>query len=426
MTRKHYGWEIGKEIPIIQQHSIAKHEILRAYLIAYIKKLTLHPSQEVFKLTIVDGFSGGGVYRHEVDKKETLGSPFVILEAIKEAEFHLQQTRVKPIKLDVDYIFIEKDKKTASFLELEIKRRNYGGLIGENIFILNKTFDSQADSIIESVKKKTPQATRALFLLDQYGYSDVPIGLVYKIIKHLPGAEIILTFAVDALLTYVSDKGNAAQNQLNKIGVPEVLKGRTIEDIKSNEKDWRLYIQSCLYKDYVAACGARYYTPFFIRSNQGHGDYWLIHLSQRARARDVMAQVHWDKNNYFIHYGGAGIEMFDMLGYDPEWDDGLSGQTQLGHCFDEIAKNKSISALAEQLPRLIHPAPGGMTFGELFSTTCNTTPASASLYKETLEHLIKYKEMDVISQDGKKRRSASTIHDSDQVLTPKQTIIPFF
>jgi hypothetical protein len=40
-------------------------------------------------------------------------------------------------------------------------------------------------------------------------------------------------------------------------------------------------------------------------------------MSQHHRARDVMTEVHWANNNYFIHYGGAGLDMFQMVGYDP-------------------------------------------------------------------------------------------------------------
>ena len=33
-----------------------------------------------------------------------------------------------------------------------------------------------------------------------------------------------------------------------------------------------------------------------------------------------MTEVHWANNNYFIHYGGAGLDMFQMVGYDPVHD----------------------------------------------------------------------------------------------------------
>jgi three-Cys-motif partner protein len=59
--------------PIIHQHSLAKHEILRAYLTAYIQTLISSPFQDRFRLTLVDGFAGGGIYRHEATGQEVLG-----------------------------------------------------------------------------------------------------------------------------------------------------------------------------------------------------------------------------------------------------------------------------------------------------------------------------------------------------------------
>lgn len=418
MTESHYLWEPGEKPPEIQQHSVAKHKILRAYLLAYFQTLISNPNQEEFRLALVDGFAGGGVYQHAATGDEILGSPFIMLDTVQEAEVMVNQGRHKPVRLNLDYYFVEKHRGAALFLGEQLKGRGYGGLIGRNVFVQNSTFDEQADSIIEYVKRKSPRAARAIFLLDQYGYSKVPTETIRKIITSMPGSEVILTFAVDALLTYVTDEKGATQTLLNKMGVPEVLRGRTIEDIKSKEPDWRLFIQSCLYKDLVSACGAKYYTLFFIRSDKGHGDYWLIHFSQRARARDVMTRVHWDINNTFAHYGGAGMDMFNVLGYASKQDESYTGQ--MGLFFDDSAKELSISALMEQIPPLIYPDPGGMTFGELFSSSCNYSPASSTLYRQAIGKLVDIKEVEVEGEGGIRRRSANQIHDSDHVMAPRQ------
>lgn len=57
-----YTWKNGLEA--IAQHSIAKHRILQAYLTEYFKVLMAGRRDE-FKLTLVDGFAGGGMYYHE-------------------------------------------------------------------------------------------------------------------------------------------------------------------------------------------------------------------------------------------------------------------------------------------------------------------------------------------------------------------------
>ena len=100
MAEVHYEWAPGETYPKIQQHSIAKHEILRAYLTAYIQTLISNPNREEFRLALIDGFAGGGVYQHAYNGKELLGSPFIILDAVKEASFLINEDRYKPVRLN--------------------------------------------------------------------------------------------------------------------------------------------------------------------------------------------------------------------------------------------------------------------------------------------------------------------------------------
>jgi hypothetical protein len=175
-----------------------------------------------------------------------------------------------------------------------------------------------------------------------------------------------------------------------------------------------------LYRRLVESCGARHFTPFFVRNRSGHGDYWLIHLSQHHRARDVMTEVHWSNNNYFIHYGGAGLDMFQMIGYDPAHDSALRGQSTLGFEFDDVARRSSIEALSDHIPRRVYANDAGISFGELFATTCNSSPASAQIYRESLGRLLHEKAIEIIGVDGAKRRSAVQIKATDQIVPPPQ------
>ena len=305
MALKQYNWKDGPDL--IQQHSVAKHRILQAYLAAYFKTLVSSHTQEEMRLTLVDGFAGGGLYVHSDTKETVKGSPFIFLEATREAEYLINKDRRKKVDLRVDYHFVEPDKHAHQHLDKVLREAGYGDRIGNGIFLRHAKFQDEADSIIEFIKKKSPRNGRSIFSLDQYGYKDVPTDLIRKIFAKLPSAEVILTFGVDSFINFASD-GKLTQRLLDGMGVPGVLQGRSIDEIKESERDWRLFIQSALYRSLVENCGARHYTPFFIRNRNGHGDYWLIHLSQHHRARDVMTEVHWANNNYFIHYGGAGLD----------------------------------------------------------------------------------------------------------------------
>ncbi len=133
-----------------------------------------------------------------------------------------------------------------------------------------------------------------------------------------------------------------------------------------------------------------------------------------------MTEVHWANNNYFIHYGGAGLDMFQMIGYDPQIDTTFMGQSSLGFEFDDIARKASVATLNEQIPRRVYAHDEGVSFGELFVATCNESPASAQIYRSSVGELIAQGIVEVVSVDGGIRRSANAITASDQILPPRQ------
>ncbi|MCD9008007.1 three-Cys-motif partner protein TcmP [Luteimonas sp. XNQY3] len=418
MTLSHYSWEEGS-LPVIQQHSIAKHDVLREYLVEYLKTLAHNPARETLSLTLVDGFAGGGVYRHEDTRETVLGSPFVFLKAVEEAQFVIDQGRRKPLQWNLAYYFVEKKRRAQQHLRCALEARGYGARFDQDIHLVGGSFEQHADELVMRVLEKTPRSGRSIFLLDQYGYSDVPASRIRSIFHRLESAEVILTFAVDAFINYASDSPKT-RKLLEKMDLPNLLKGRSIDSIKSKEKDFRLFIQSAFYEALVEQCGATFFTVFFIRTT-GHGDYWLVHLSQHPRARDVMTTVHWNKNNHFIHYGGAGLNMFKTLGYDPAADSAITGQNELGFCFDSDAAAASVRALSLQLSPIIHATPDGVTFEELFTSTCNLTPANSERYREALAHLIAVKEVTATSPKGARRLSANTIEAHDNISVARQS-----
>lgn len=126
MSEKHYEWEIGGQLPTLEHHSRVKHDILAAYLSAYVQTLLLGPTRDEFRLTLVDGFSGGGLYRLADTGQEMPGSPLVILNSMREAEVLANQNRTRPIAFNVDYFFVEAERGAASFLQHTLGQRGYG------------------------------------------------------------------------------------------------------------------------------------------------------------------------------------------------------------------------------------------------------------------------------------------------------------
>ncbi len=416
MTIAHYEWKNGPAK--LQQHSVAKHDLLRGYLAAYFPTLVSSPHQDELRLTIVDGFAGGGAYEHNETGEFILGSPFICLKAAEEAEARINHPeRIKKVRFNVDYIFVEKDRDAANYLTKTINEQGFGSRLGNDVHLFQGDFNAHADNIIAHVHKKTPKSGRSIFILDQYGYTKVPMSLLTKIFHTLPRAEVILTFNVDSFSSYASDKSE--RSPLENIGLPNVFHGKSLQEIKNNERDWRAYIQSQLYPHIVRSAGSRFHTPFFIRSSEGHGDFWLLHLSMHQKARDVMTEVHWQNSNTFIHYGGEGLDMF-KIGYITSADERFTQQGTLGYTFDDDARKRTEDKLHLDIPRLNYADEDGQSFETLFATTCNDSPATSRIYKEVLSSLAKHGEIEIMSPDGRSKTSPNQIKDEDRIRPHRQ------
>ncbi|WP_211442737.1 three-Cys-motif partner protein TcmP [Collimonas humicola] len=415
MAKKHYDWTDGPAE--LEAHSLTKHDVLVGYLCRYFEQRTLNArGRERFRITLVDGFCGGGLYKVRGTSQEALGSPLRMLAAVEEARVRVNHGRIKPLDLDVQYIFIDKDVNAITHLAKILTERGHGAKLGHSIHLMRDEFSTAFPAAMVLVKRHTPRSPTALFFLDQYGYKDVPATLIRTIFQELPHSEIVLTFHVSSFATYMNDEFVDQISNTLAIDIRAALGGQSIEDIKNNDADWRRFIQGALYQALVKNCGAQFFTPFFIRGQgSGHGEYWLVHLSQHHRAQDVMKQVHWQHQNHFVHYGGAGLNMLapHLMGFRQEFTGGFQ--------FDDVARDQSHEALIVQLAQNIFTLTQPTRIGEIFSSTCNTSPATAGMYNHALETLVGERDIIIVSADGKPRKHARYMQDTDVVEKNPQT-----
>jgi three-Cys-motif partner protein len=299
MKQEPYIWTSDREPPILEAHSRAKHDVLDAYLRTYVEVLTVNRRQEALRLTVVDGFAGGGEYLDSKAGESVPGSPMLILQAIAAAETLAKSQRRKDFHIDAQYIFVERNVSAVDYLRETIHQSPFRPLLDDKIRIHNGLFINEFDSILEAVKRHS-RSHRVIFVLDQYGYKDVPFSLLKRIFTELHNPEVVLTFATDWLIDYLSDDPSS-RAIVERVGLQ--LPFESIQDLKRKQgMDWKRYIQLALHNEIHLRSGASFYAPFFIKSVEAHRSYWLIHLSQHERARDVMTQLHWNQHNYFQHF----------------------------------------------------------------------------------------------------------------------------
>src|SRR5687768_10259155 len=150
-------------------HTLAKHHILKYYLGAW--AAVFWRAARYFRgqdLLFVDAFAGPGVY-----SEGEPGSPLVALNAITT---HTVEA-TKPVRLH----FSEIDPDFHGHLKrlIDNERQKYFG--NKRVIIDEPVLGDCLVDIPQLLAKRRPNVGPALFFLDQFGYSQVPMALIRDI-----------------------------------------------------------------------------------------------------------------------------------------------------------------------------------------------------------------------------------------------------
>lgn len=414
MARTEYRWSFD-DPDFIGPHSKAKHEVIRDYVRRYLIEVTKNPARDRIRLNIVDGFSGGGIYVTGQERSRYYGSPVQLVEVLLEMEKELQAPRKKPFHLDWTLHLIDKSPGAISTLKRVLAARGYLGLVDQRIHLHQRAFEDAFDPLIRRLQGKG----RTIFVLDQYGYTSVPLSILARIFGDLEKPEVILTFAFDYLTSFVQDFDDLNAS-LVKFGLQPTPR-HEYDAALAAKGGLEFLVQRRLHKAFLSV--ANYFTPFFITSRSdaatGKGGsnlaYWLVHLSQHPHARNVMAGLHWEKQNHFAHFGRVGQQ---MLGYDPQQD----GANRDAYLFDVSAFGQTTSKLTEELPGIIRDRhPDGISLRDFFAQPdiCNGSTADFEIYKTVLAGAATEGLISIRTKSGGEKRKLTSINPTDWLVVAK-------
>lgn len=402
-----YVWRIGSAPPLIEQHSVVKHRIVESYVRKYILTLMSNAVIPKLQLTLVDGFAGGGAYLAEDGFGEVDGSPLLMMRAVREARALLNLGRDKPREVSVDYVFIDVERDTADFLSHRLQVRAEEGVV-ERIDLARSSV-RQSDFLVELPRvlkeiKARKMGERAIFILDQYSYDQLPMGEIANILR-MQGAEVLLTFNVGSLTTFLADR---VENRLpmEKIGLSAYIPWADIRSIKTDSQ-WRQVLQRYLAYGIRKESGARFATLFFVRPlGATPWDYWLIHLSNRYKAHEVMKDLHWDNATSFGHELEPGVF---MQGYDANHDQEYTGQKDVFD-FGESSREACVNGIHEHFGRVIFDLKNPVVLQDLIEGCVAQSPGSTQHFIEAVRHLHSSHDVLISSPDGRVLRPAKNYH----------------
>jgi len=419
MAKGGYVWGRGA-LPLVEDHSRAKHDVLRAYLVNYLRILAQSPHSRGIEVALVDGFAGGGEYRTP-NGVVVSGSPLVLLEAIREARALVPEDRKRrgfqgAYEIRVHVHLVETRRDAHEHLKKLIAERTDPKDATTIVHVHHGRFEQLLPTIIGDIHRRQRRTGRSVFILDQYGWSQVPLELVQRIFSELPRAEVFLTWMIDALINFLSEKMlDKLTPGLEKSGLSPYVTTEQLVAVKedpANATVWRRVIQTLLTNEIRTIAGAAYSTPFYIVPATSHRGYWLLHLAQHLRANEEMKRIHWSNNN-LQHPGGPGL---NMLGYV-----GTGGQLAFDNRFDDSANLLTLQTLADDIPRRLRDANGPMRFGALVEGTANETPAKRAQMAAAVFGLSQRKQLRITTVAGSTRRGAEGLDDADVVEIPAQT-----
>lgn len=408
MTKKAYDWLNGA---VLEDHTRKKHAVLRHYLRDYLITRCQIPHQQKFRLILVDGFAGGGVYADD-----SFGSPLLFVDELAKTTAEINALRatngLRPVAVECLLILNDADEGVTQQLRSNIapllkKLAAENQHLNVEIEFHSKRFEDLYPAIVQRINNA--RCRNVIFNLDQCGYSAVTGQVVADIINRWRSAEVFLTFAIESLLAFLSPtngfSGLAYDSEL--LARMDTLRADSQQLL--TKKEWMGEAERIVYSHFKQC--APYVSPFSINNPDGW-QYWLMHFANSHRARQVYNDILHKDSAVQAHYGRPGLS---MLSYDPSTE----GQLYL---FDPDSRESARNALVDEIPALIAESGDAMLVSDFYASAYSATPAHTD---DIHEMIILNPDIDVITETGGKRRTAGAIRQSDTLKLKNQRSLFF-
>ena len=250
----------------IDEHTKAKHEILRTYLNAWFPILTsAHPP-----VLYVDGFCGPGRYLGGEE-----GSPLIALRAA------MGQRR--PLPGNPVFVFTDERPDRIENLRGELQRLN-----PPSTFSIHAGVGRFADVFtptLESLEREGKFLVPSFVFIDPFGFSGIPFTMIRRILRN-PSCEVFITFMVNAVQRFVEHPVAAVRQEIeglvgtNEVQQILVLTGNRVEALRG------------LYQRQLRTA-ATFVRSFEIRDAPEHILYYLFFASNNALGHEKMKDAMW-------------------------------------------------------------------------------------------------------------------------------------
>jgi three-Cys-motif partner protein len=267
----------------IEQHTRAKHELLRRYLGAWFPILASSGWNR--RVLFLDGFAGPGVYAGGEP-----GSPLIALATLVDHPHFLKLSSTEFV-----FLFVEADAARFASLEAEIaafwSRLSGGQPKNVRAHLYNDEFASVAAELVTHTREQKKQLAPTLAFIDPFGWSGVPLGLIADLLS-FDKCEVLINFMFDSVNRFVADERPGVARHFAELFATDEAEHQAAAALTGDE---RKYLLRDLYmKQLRDVAGFRHVRSFELMDvDRGRTAYFLMFGTRHHKGLEVMKDAMW-------------------------------------------------------------------------------------------------------------------------------------
>lgn len=281
---------------VIEPHTEAKLQILRAYLQAWFPILAQYRQGRV---VYIDGFAGPGRYAAGEE-----GSPIIAIRAV------LNQPLLSGAR--IDFHFIEADPAVATHLRSELGRfeEQLRGRPRLNVQVHDGEFAAIYPQIATSLGSGA-NVVPTFALIDPFGWTGVPFSITTDLLRR-PMTEVLFNFMHEEITRFLAHK-----DQPNNFdALFGTVKWRRFIALRGHRRTRSLHD---LYREQLMKY-AKYVRSFTMVNESRRIDYFLFFATQNIKGLERMKEAMWkvDPLGEFCFSDATDPNALTLFGLEPD------------------------------------------------------------------------------------------------------------
>jgi three-Cys-motif partner protein len=263
----------------LDDHTRAKHRVLRAYLEAWIPVMGQQALKvrgfraEDPRLLLVDGFAGPGRY---VGGEP--GSPLIMLDALMS---HAALPKLKDVTFL--HLFIEQDSRRVAHLRSQLAQLTLPANV--TVHVEEGAFESTFSEIVDNVTGRDHTLVPTFAFIDPFGYSTASMSLTGRFLN-FPRSEALFFLPLSFIHRFVGREGQ--ETALTALFDTEQWR----EAITLDGEARRTFLIR-LFEDQLRKQGqVNHVRSFELHTHDGN-DYRLVFATGHDRGLELMKQAMW-------------------------------------------------------------------------------------------------------------------------------------